>query len=550
MLIIIILLIFHYILANNLRNNTNRQLNENKIEINQYHYDFPDEIEIYHRRKDIYTGLPVMRGRLELYEQYLLSNKTITYQELHRILQCPLVEPGLNGLRGSISLHKILPPNRNILKLAAIKLESDCGKWRDCQKILRQYENGSIEPNLNNKLTSPYQVRLIRIVNNTFYYDWPWKRERFDDQVHNNMLLQKFISTISDLPDSVFFQGEEWHATDSKFPFPITSDSPSFKSMDIPKPWIKAFNDEIELYNRAFHPSSQDINEYKTFINGHNLNIHCPRESTTIKHEFNNATMNIINKNQLNEECSYPDKAYHKYHSKNFDDWKKRNPKLGFFGGITNNRHIIYDLANIYPDLIDAKWHSNIDGVNPWNPLSTEESGDLNKPIDPSNHSFVNYTNLSLNERLNLTKVGYLESLYSLHEGGINFYNRMYKYLLILLGQDGNASADRLAYILAHSGAVPFLQVNEFEYHFSNRLKPWVHYVPISYNIADVVDKIMWLRNHEHAAYRIALNAKAFGESYLRVEDYYCYYATFYMTLGQLLNGSDALIPFDMKKLP
>eukprot|EP01035_Chromulina_nebulosa_P017303 gene17303-22840_t len=195
--------------------------------------------------------------------------------------------------------------------------------------------------------------------------------------------------------------------------------------------------------------------------------------------------MNVISKNQLNEECSYPDKVYHKYHSKNFDDWKKRNPKL---------------------DLIDARWHSNIDAVNPWNPMSTEDTGDPNKKVDPLNHSSVNYTTLTLNERLNLTK-----------------------FLLILLGQDGNASADRLAYILAHSGAVPFLQINEFEYHFSNRLKPWVHYVPVSYNVADVVDKILWLHNHEHAAYRIALNAKAFG---------------------QLFNGSDALIPFDMKKLP
>ncbi len=34
------------------------------------------------------------------------------------------------------------------------------------------------------------------------------------------------------------------------------------------------------------------------------------------------------------------------------------------------------------------------------------------------------------------------------------------------------------------------MQQSEFEYHFSGRLVPWVHYVPLSYNTADVVAKV------------------------------------------------------------
>jgi hypothetical protein len=80
-----------------------------------------------------------------------------------------------------------------------------------------------------------------------------------------------------------------------------------------------------------------------------------------------------------------------------------------------------------------------------------------------------------------------------------------------------------------------------------------VHYVPITYNTADLIEKIQWLQNHELLAFRIAQNAKIFGESYLRLEDNYCYMATVMKTLGDLLERSDALQPFDarvIKEIP
>ena len=48
----------------------------------------------------------------------------------------------------------------------------------------------------------------------------------------------------------------------------------------------------------------------------------------------------------------------------------------------------------------------------------------------------------------------------------------------------------RLAGLLAHSGAVVLLQEKGFSYHFSARLQPWVHYVPLSYSMADLIDKV------------------------------------------------------------
>jgi hypothetical protein len=37
-------------------------------------------------------------------------------------------------------------------------------------------------------------------------------------------------------------------------------------------------------------------------------------------------------------------------------------------------------------------------------------------------------------------------------------------------------AADRLATLMAYSGAVIILQETDSLYHFSGRLKPWVHY--------------------------------------------------------------------------
>lgn len=124
-----------------------------------------------------------------------------------------------------------------------------------------------------------------------------------------------------------------------------------------------------------------------------------------------------------------------------------------------------------------------------------------------------------------------------------------YKYLIVLTGVEAKAASGRLASFLAHSGAVVLLQESEFSYHFSARLKPWVHYVPLSYSAADLTEKILWLKKHDDLAQKIARNARTFGDSYLRLEDQFCYAATVMQKLGHVMNGSDALQPFNPRKV-
>ena len=77
-----------------------------------------------------------------------------------------------------------------------------------------------------------------------------------------------------------------------------------------------------------------------------------------------------------------------------------------------------------------------------------------------------------------------------------------------------------------------------------------MHYVPLSYSAADLTAKIEWLIAHDDLAQRIAKNARAFGDSYLRFEDTLCYIATALETVGNITGVKDANIPFNATLLP
>jgi hypothetical protein len=107
------------------------------------------------------------------------------------------------------------------------------------------------------------------------------------------------------------------------------------------------------------------------------------------------------------------------------------------------------------------------------------------------------------------------------------------------------STSGRLAHVLAHSGAVVLLAKSPFSYHFSSRLVPWVHYVPLSFSASDLVQKIEWLRDNDGMARQLALNAKNFGKSYLRMEDYICYVGAALTVVAALEKGTNATAPFN-----
>jgi len=81
---------------------------------------------------------------------------------------------------------------------------------------------------------------------------------------------------------------------------------------------------------------------------------------------------------------------------------------------------------------------------------------------------------------------------------------------------DGNVIASNHMYGFG-SGGVPFLLSNGTCW-FSHLIEPFVHYVPVQYDLSDLVEKIEWVRNNDDAARTVATNALAFSRTYFSRE--------------------------------
>ena len=88
----------------------------------------------------------------------------------------------------------------------------------------------------------------------------------------------------------------------------------------------------------------------------------------------------------------------------------------------------------------------------------------------------------------------------------------LYKYQLLL---DGNTAAFSRAYWQLFSNCVIFKQNSDAVQWYSQALQPWIHYIPIQSDLSDLMDVIIWARNHDDLAKNISLNAQNFAKNNL-----------------------------------
>lgn len=452
------------------------------------HDEFPTDIIKTYRRRDHHVdgGYPVVSGLLHK----LQGRNKMTYEEFHQLLQCPPSEPALDS-RGTLSLLRMVKPTRYTLEVMCGKLELDTGDlerpqnptWKDYQEFRNRIRENQTAEP-DFKPVNGFFLTRYNSKTGKFSYDWPWKIEKFSEDLFGRFKdYQPFAFLSTFLP----------YISDLKDIFFFTN-GVDISSLSYREPF-PAF---------AFSADSKQID----FV------IPWPASYLPL---FEKQDGLIIQNTQRS------------YHSGDINSWmQKRISKAVFYcNTITEVRQMVFDMASLRPDLFDVG-ANHLGNISPWNPLSTENIEDIQ----------LNYN----------TTPGYLGNIQKFVGKSSDFTTKRYKYSVVLLGKDGKASADRLPLLLAHSGTVVLLQAShEFEYHFSPRLKPWVHYVPISYNTVDIIRKVEWLNANPKLAYQIAVNAKLFGDSYLRIEDYYCYFATLFKELGDVLAGSDALISFHEK---
>lgn len=476
-------------------------------------YLFPKSIEKFRvRRINSSSHETVTTGRFELlggFPSPLTTAKTtiakpsnvLSLDEFKKVLQCAPHEPSLYE---RVAFMKMVPYTRKSVKLLAAWCEDQC-PWERCEQLLPKLERGEG----SNELVQCMKYnrgRLLRITNNTLFLDFPWKLDRFLEDgrvmVHKNIWEPiARILAMTRISDAVWLHGEErmgFFKLD--FPLPLFTSSPSFKTGDMAWPWDEHLKASTAMY-----------------------------EALQRKQDFS-------------------DEAVRAYTGEDTTPWESRRPKAAFYGALTSLRSMVFHLANMHPGELEAFYPDKqqiSDRATPWSPLSQAdtEAMILSKSYARDNGSTRNISGVDGKPLY----TGLLSGLERnrLPDGGVPKYWQRYKYVLVLEGLNGDASADRLGWLLAHSGAVVMLQTHfEYRYTFSARLVPYVHFIPISATGVDIIEKVRWLQANDHEAQKIVQNARNFGKSYLRLEDHYCYMATALEEVAKISGEFDANVPF------
>jgi len=535
----------------------------------QYESYYPDEIPYYPIRRDSHNNV-VTTGRMdslggvpENIERLLRTDKDtkVPLTKFKELLQCSPTEPSLDEFTGSMNLIKMMPPTRKTLELMCIWTETRCEPWLKCHEKLADYKKHISKDFGMNRHFDMFQIfRLLRITNGSLYYDWPWDRQRLDDpnpwitvMKDHYPLIEMMLSKVSDFPDSAFFMGGERPYLPWNFPFPAFSNAPSLTYTDMPWPWFESINSELQIYQKLFPthvnpaiPQQTRTRKLTDTTSNHTTSTFDPKIHPN-HHTHHNTKHNHSEDNLLltqYETKQYLDEITHQL------SWSQRKPLAAFIGSCDPYRQILFDQSRMAPEQLHTLFwiHPNCN-LKPSNPLSNEK--EINSQTLTQYTDVLNTTEIEAIAR-NTTAypAGYVLPLLSIGSTAGGRYNPgEFKYIIVTLGSYARSTSGRLAGLLAHSGAVVLLEKTPFFYHFSARLQPWIHYVPISYSMADIVEKIQWLQAHDEFAQKIVRNAKHFARSYLRLEDYYCYAATSLETIGQIMSKTDVIEPFQPVKL-
>ena len=77
---------------------------------------------------------------------------------------------------------------------------------------------------------------------------------------------------------------------------------------------------------------------------------------------------------------------------------------------------------------------------------------------------------------------------------------------------DGNVIASNHMYAFA-TGCIPFI-ISRGKCWFTQFCIPYVHYIPIQYDLSDLIEKIEWVEKNDEEAKKIAEKARDFSRYY------------------------------------
>lgn len=95
------------------------------------------------------------------------------------------------------------------------------------------------------------------------------------------------------------------------------------------------------------------------------------------------------------------------------------------------------------------------------------------------------------------------------------YYTEFFKYKIFFI-VDGNTISSNYMYGFA-SGCVPFLITRCVSW-FSHLIVPYIHYIPVNYDLSNLIEQIEWVKNNDDKAKIIAENALKFAQIYFSSE--------------------------------
>ncbi|KAJ7653078.1 glycosyl transferase family 90-domain-containing protein [Mycena polygramma] len=116
-----------------------------------------------------------------------------------------------------------------------------------------------------------------------------------------------------------------------------------------------------------------------------------------------------------------------------------------------------------------------------------------------------------------------------------------YKYVLDV---DGHGWSSRLKRLM-NSGSLVF-KATAYPEWFTDRIAPWVHYIPIQNSYADLLDALAFFRAHDATGARVAEAGRAWSRKYWRREDLVAYMYRLFLEYGRVMSTDRAGMGFEM----
>jgi hypothetical protein len=84
----------------------------------------------------------------------------------------------------------------------------------------------------------------------------------------------------------------------------------------------------------------------------------------------------------------------------------------------------------------------------------------------------------------------------------------------VLLDIEGRGYSARLK-LLLHSGRPVLIQERPWKEYFWSELVAWVHYIPVRRDLADLVERVLWAREHPREAAAVGRAGQVFARARL-----------------------------------